>query len=54
VTEITVSHLRGAVQHCHPNSRQQPQSPFRKIDGEEETAPGKEVATIVGHAVMLA
>src|SRR5437868_12363324 len=34
--------------------RQQPQPPLRQIDGEEEAAPGNEVATIVGHAGMLA
>jgi len=34
--------------------RQQPQPPLRQIDGEEEAAPGNEVATIVGHAEMPA
>jgi hypothetical protein len=29
--------------------RQQPQPSLRQIDGEEEAAPGNEVATIVGH-----
>jgi hypothetical protein len=29
---------------------QQRQPPFRQIDGEEEAAPGDEVATIIGHA----
>jgi hypothetical protein len=33
---------------------QQPQPSIRKIDGEEEAAPGNEVAAIVGHAGMLA
>jgi hypothetical protein len=33
---------------------QQRQPPFRRIDGEEEAAPGDEVATIVGHAGRLA
>jgi len=34
--------------------RQQPQSPLRQIDGEEEAAPSSEVATIAGHAATLA
>jgi hypothetical protein len=34
--------------------RQQRQPPFRQIDGEEEAAPGDEVATIIGHAGRLA
>jgi hypothetical protein len=34
--------------------RQQPQASLRQIDGEEEAAPGNEVATIVGHASTLA
>jgi hypothetical protein len=34
--------------------RQQPQPPRRQIDSEEEAAPGTKVATIVGHAEMLA
>src|SRR5258706_7510860 len=34
--------------------RQQPQPPLRQIDGEEEAASGNEVATILGHAAMLA
>jgi hypothetical protein len=34
--------------------RQQPQMPLRQIGGEEEVAPGKEVAAIVGHGAILA
>ena len=33
---------------------QQRQPPFRQIDGEEDGAPGDEVATIIGHAGRLA
>jgi hypothetical protein len=34
--------------------RQQPQPSLRKIDGEEEAAPGDEIATIVCHAATRA
>jgi hypothetical protein len=34
--------------------RQQPQPSLRQIDGEEEAAPGNEVATLVGDAGTLA
>ncbi len=34
--------------------RQQRKPSLRQIDGEEEAAPGHEVATIVGHADTLA
>jgi hypothetical protein len=34
--------------------RQQGKPPLRQIDGEEEAAPGEEVAAVTGHAVQLA
>jgi hypothetical protein len=33
--------------------RQQRQSALRQIDGEEEAAPGQEVATVMGHADIV-
>jgi hypothetical protein len=34
--------------------RQQPQPPLSEINGEEEAAAGQEIATIAGHADVLA
>jgi hypothetical protein len=50
--------MKHVIRRCVPSTvdvfRQQPQSSFRKIDDEEETAPSNKVATIAGHAGIFA
>src|SRR5258708_14055295 len=50
---VSSSHAAKRSAECCDMIRQQPQPAFRQVDGEEEAAPGEEIATIPGHAACL-